>query len=118
MLDGESDTRSRIAAALAAWLAEHRDQKVKVLCNRFTSRTWKIVLERTVEPALAGQISIVPLPNRRYDETDWWRSKKGTVAVVNNYIILGFHWWRSGDEADIKERTATDFRAAFAGESR
>ena len=117
ILAGESASRSRIAAALGAWLAEHPDQTVNVLCDRFTSRTWKMVLGRAAGPALAEKICIVPLPNRRFDETNWWRSKLGTLAFLNNYISLGFHWCRSGDEADMVERTAADFRAAFAGDT-
>jgi hypothetical protein len=116
ILAGESASRSRIAAALGQWLADHPDQTVNVLCDRFTSRTWKIVLQRAVAPALAANIQIVPLSNRQYDETNWWRSKPGTMAFVNSYIRLGFHYWHSGDEVDAVERTTADFRAAFAGD--
>jgi hypothetical protein len=116
ILVGESATRSRIAAALGQWLADHPDQTVNVLCDRFTSRTWKIVLQRAVAPALAANIQIVPLSNRQFDETNWWRSKPGTMAFVNSYIRLGFHYWRSGDEVDVVERSPADFRAAFAGD--
>jgi hypothetical protein len=118
LLSGESASRTRTAAALSAWLNEHPDQSVNVLCDRFTSRTWKIVLRRAAPLGLAERICVVPLPDRQYDETNWWRSKPGTMAVLNNYIRLGFHWWRSGDEADIVERTGADFRAAFAGDPR
>ena len=116
ILAGESASRSRIAAALGAWLNEHPDQTVNVLCDRFTSRTWKMLLRRAADPAHAKNICIVPLANRRFDETNWWRSKPGTLALLNNYISLGFHWWRSGPEVDEVERTAADFRAAFAGD--
>jgi hypothetical protein len=113
IIAGESDSRSRIAAALAAWLAEHPDQSVNVLCERFTSRAWKLVLRRAAGPPLKQHIRIVALPNRHYDETNWWRSKPGTMAFLTNYIILGFHCWRSGDEPDDVERTNAEFRAAF-----
>jgi hypothetical protein len=116
ILAGDSSSRSRIAGALHQWLAEHPGQTVNVLCDRFTSRTWKVVLGRAVEPALAGHICVVPLPNRQFDETNWWRSKTGTMALVNSYISLSFHVWRSKNEAESGELTAADFRAAFAGD--
>jgi hypothetical protein len=116
ILTGESASRSRIAAALGTWLARHPDQKMNVLCERFTSRTWKIVLQRAVAPAQAENIQIVPLPNRHFDETNWWRSKPGAMAFVNSYIRLGFHVWHAGDEAQGGERTTAEFRAAFAGD--
>jgi hypothetical protein len=115
LLVGDTDSRSGIAAVLGSWLKEHPDQTVNVLCERFTSRTWKIVLSRAAQLELAGKICIVPLKSRQYDESNWWRSKQGTLAFLNNSIILGFHWWRSGDEADLGERTAADFRGAIAG---
>jgi hypothetical protein len=116
ILVGESSNRSTIAAVLGKWLADHPDQSVTVLCDRFTSRTWKTVLRRAVEPARARQISIVPLSNRRYDETNWWRSKPGTMAIVNGYIGLAFHSWRSENEVNRSERTTAEFQAAFAGD--
>lgn len=116
VLDCESSCRSRIAAALGQWLAEHPDQTVNVLCERFTSRTWQTVLRRAAEPALAGQVRIVALPNRQFDESNWWQSKPGTMAFLNNYISLGFFWWHTGPEVDGKERTRADFRGAFGGD--
>lgn len=117
ILFGESSSRSRIAAALGAWLADHPDQTVHVLCERFTSRTWKIVLQRAVAPGLANNIQIVALRNRQFDETNWWRSKAGTMAFVNSYIRLGFYFWHTGDETQGGERTSAEFRAAFTGGS-
>jgi hypothetical protein len=114
-LAGASLSRSTIGVALGGWLAEHPERKVHVLCDRFTSRTWKVAFRRDVDPSLARQIFIEPLPDRQFDETNWWRSKVGTMAVVNGYIRLGFHYGRPGKEADRVERTTAEFRAAFAG---
>jgi hypothetical protein len=112
---GASLSRSTIGAALGGWLAEHPDRTVHVLCDRFSSRTWKVVFARDVDSSLAGRITIVPLPHRQFDETNWWRSKVGTMAVVDGYIRLAFHYWRPGREADRVDRTDAEFRAAFAG---
>ncbi len=117
ILVGDSDNRSTVAAALGQWLAEHPGQRVSVLCDRFTSRTWKSVLQRTVEPVLIGQISVVPLTNRQFDETNWWRSKSGTMAILCGYIRLSFHAWRSAKELVRVERTRAEFQAPFAGDS-
>ena len=117
ILAGDSASRSRIAKALGQWLADHPDQKVSVLCERFTSRTWTIVFQRAVAPPLANNIQIVPLRNRQFDETNWWRSKPGTMAFVNSCIRLGFHFWNSEVEVKGGERTTAEFRAAFAGDS-
>jgi|GEM_PF-3767054 len=112
---GESLSRSTVGAALGRWLADHPGRKVDVLCDRFTSRTWRVAFKRAVNPSLAGQISIVPLPDRHFDESDWWHSKVGTVGFLNGYIRLGFHYCRPGQEADRAERTTAEFRAAYAG---
>jgi hypothetical protein len=117
ILDGDSASRFRIAATLGQWLADHPDQQVNVLCERFTSRTWKIVFERALAPPLAKNIRFVPLHNRQFDETNWWRSKPGMMAFVNSYIRLGYHFCNSGMETKGEERTTAEFRAAFMGVS-
>lgn len=117
ILAGTSSRRASIAVALTAWLKEHPNQTATVLCDRFTSRTWNVVLKRAAQPDVAERIRIAALPNRRFDESNWWRSKPGTLAFLNSFISLGFHYWHAGDEQESDELTAADFRAALAGGS-
>ncbi len=115
VLPVRSGNRSTVAAELGRWLAEHPSQTVSVLCDRFTSRTWKIVIQQSVDAALIRRISIVPLEDRQFDETNWWRSKPGQMALLSGYIRLGYHCWRPENGPERGELTDDDFHAAFAG---
>jgi hypothetical protein len=102
--------KSKFVTVLAEWLEQHPEQSVDLLCERFSSRTWKLLCDRTADAGVVERIHFVPLSHRRFDETNWWRSKEGTVALVNAYFILGYHFLRSGDEPDWVERTDSELR--------
>ncbi len=116
VLSGELNSRSVIAATLANWLREHPEESVSVLCDRFTSRVWKLTLQWAADPGITERVRIVAIPNRRFDETNWWQSKPGLLAFVNGFLRFGFHACRmENKESEFVERTPAEFRAAFTG---
>lgn len=113
VLSGDSAGRSEIAAALVEWLKENPRETVNVPCDRFSSRAWRIVLRRAADPLILDRIRIIALPNRRFDETNWWKSKPGLRAFANGYLTLAFLWRGPQNEGESAERTPAEFRAAF-----
>lgn len=107
--------KSKLVTALSLWLAEHPDRSVHLLCDRFNSRTWDLLVRRAEKSRLKERIAIVPLANRHFDETNWWRSKRGTRAFLNAYLTLGFHFFRRGTEPEWEERDSVDLRRAALG---
>lgn len=108
--------RSHLVRVLSDWLIENPDRSVDLLGDRFQSRTWNVVVRRTADAAVRSRIRVVPLAHRAYDETNWWRSKRGVRAVMDAYLSLAFHVLRRGPEPTWSERTPDELRASFAAE--
>lgn len=109
--------RFEVPSRLCHWLREHPDREVDVLCSRFSTRTWNLLVNRAADGDLRSRIHLIALPHRNYDETNWWHSKAGILAVVNGYIRFAFHWWHSdGEPTDRNERTDAEFASAAFSE--
>lgn len=65
---------------LDRWLTEHPQDQVLILCDRFNSRLWRLRLNGGVSEANRWRVKLRALPDRRYDETNWWRSRVGIKA--------------------------------------
>ena len=67
--------------ALDRWLAEHPDARVVVLADRLHSGELDYVYRQVLAPEHRNRVAIQALPDRRYDETNWWRSRTGSKTV-------------------------------------
>jgi hypothetical protein len=76
------------ARAFGAWLAQHPERNVILLCNRFNSRECLVVLEQTLAPGAAGRIHLIALADRRYDENDWWTTRTGVKDFFGGWLGL------------------------------
>jgi hypothetical protein len=86
------------ARVLHDWLREHPGADVAVLCDRFGSRRERIILDRVLGPD-ASRVRVVALPDRRYDESNWWRSKDGLARWWDRFVSLCYVWAAGeGDE--------------------
>jgi hypothetical protein len=79
------------ARVLRDWLRDRPEAHVAVLCDRFGSRRQRIILDRVLGPD-AARVHVVALPDRRYDETNWWRSKDGVAGWWEGLVTLGYVW--------------------------
>jgi hypothetical protein len=79
------------ARGLRGWLEAHPGSDVALLCDRFGSRRLRVILDRVLGP-VAPRARIVALPDRRYDETNWWRTKEGVVGCWEALAGLCFTW--------------------------
>jgi hypothetical protein len=77
------------ARVLNGWLRDHPGAHVAVLCDRFGSRRQRIILDRVLVPD-AARAHVVALPDRRYDETNWWRSKDGLASWWEGFVGLSY----------------------------
>ncbi|MBI3862555.1 MAG: hypothetical protein HY290_11745 [Planctomycetia bacterium] len=103
---------------LVKWLLQHPETEVDVLCDRLSSRRLDVLIRRSANHDLRRKIHIVALPNRNYDETNWWRSKPGAMAVLNGLLRLGFQYSTAGQAPPWVERTDSDLEAAFRKDPR
>jgi hypothetical protein len=45
---------------------------------------------------VAGRIDLWALPDRRYDEQNWWHSRTGIRQLVLRSIALAYTWCQNG----------------------
>lgn len=76
------------ARRLESWLQGQPHARVTALCNRFDSRGKRRILAMVLGESLAGRLEVYALPDRRFDETNWWRSKTGVKGFFNSAFNL------------------------------
>jgi uncharacterized SAM-binding protein YcdF (DUF218 family) len=75
------------ARALQTWLVQHPNDTIVWLCSRFRSAYVRSSLDQTLSAEQAARVRVRALVDRRYDETNWWRSRTGIKE-------FGFFWLR------------------------
>ena len=93
------------ARQMETWLKERPEADMVLLCDRFGSRRWRHILNTVLGPDHARTIEILALPDRRYDETNWWKSRCGVKSLFYGYVALTYAWWQG---EDIPERDRWD----------
>lgn len=93
LIPGEADDEWTAAHALQSWLRDRPDGRLLVLCNRFQSGHQRLVLDTVLDPAAAARVSVRGLADRRYDETDWWQSRRGVKELMFAYLELAHARW-------------------------
>ena len=66
-----------VARMLDRWLAEHSGANVVVLCERFDSGLYAYVCDQQVARDRRWRVAIRALPDRRFDEGNWWKCRLG-----------------------------------------
>ena len=87
---------------LQAWMNDHGQASLLVLCDRFQSRRARRFLDAGLEPRSAARVAVRGLPDRRYDETDWWKGRRGAKALVLQGVALAYAWCR-GEQEEVPE---------------
>jgi len=102
VIPGEAAHVSEAAELLGEWLHQRPDARVQVLCERFDSRRCRLHLDAALRPADAARVSVRGLPDRRYDETDWWTSRRGFKEFGLKALALGYSWSADKDGTDTE----------------
>ena len=98
-INGEARNGWHRARLIDDWLRSHPETTVIVLADRFGSAAQRYVFDHEIAPAQRGRITFAALYDRRYDETNWWRSKTGIKAFVRSSFGLIYTRVR-GEEPD------------------
>ncbi len=95
------------ARAAAEWLHAAPDARVLLLCDRFRSGAERSILNAVLGPDAAARVRILALPSRNYDETDWWRSRKGVRQFMYATLSRLYVGW-AGEPKEIPERQSPE----------
>jgi hypothetical protein len=84
------------AEAVAAWLKRNPQSRVQILCDQFSTRQYRWLLDSCLTPADAQRVSLRPLPRQEFNETNWWRERGGIRDLIFGYLTLAYAWsgWR------------------------
>jgi len=101
------------ARALGAWLADRPQAVVLVLEDRFGSRARRQVFDATLSPDVARRIRVAGLADRRFDETNWWRSRDGIKAFMFAWLERLFHACQGEDRSAAPPLDPDQYERAF-----
>lgn len=85
------------------WLKEHPQANLALLCNRFESRNVFYIMHKVLNQDSCARIHIQALPNPYYDESNWWRTKEGTMDLVNGLLSFGYVWFNGKDSSEWQD---------------
>jgi hypothetical protein len=85
LIPGKARSTWQIGRLLDAWLADQGTICVEALCDQFDSRRWHLVLNKTLTVEQRAKVKIRSLRDRRFNERDWWKSRRG----VRSFVLQG-----------------------------
>lgn len=86
------------ARQLAGWLQQHPKARVLALVSRFQSARLRSILDAVLGADDAQRVWILALPDREYDEGDWWQSRMGVKAFMFAWLGRVFTSWAGEPE--------------------
>lgn len=86
-LDAVVDSTKAEARALADFLREIRGLRVAVVTSDFHTRRSRLLFSRACGDDV-GNLTFIGAPTDGFDASNWWRTERGTVAYVNEYLKL------------------------------
>lgn len=92
VLNKGTSTYEEAEALLAQAQADGADS-VMIISSRFHLRR----VGRVFRKRFAGSgitILLHGAPSQTFDERTWWTSEEGMIMVNNEYVKLGYYWWR------------------------
>lgn len=88
VLEGEANGNWESARRLGRWLNEHPDRRVLILRDRFHGRYQRHIVNTVLDESAAGRVSYCGLKDRRFDESNWWRSRSGIKEFIASAMDL------------------------------
>jgi hypothetical protein len=85
------------ARAIRSWLADRPNVTVVLLCGGFRSAHLRYALDTVLDPTQAARVRVHPLPDRNFDDTNWWKSRNGFKGFGTEWLRQ-FHGWFTGAE--------------------
>jgi hypothetical protein len=83
-----ADAESLFFSDLKVWVERNQGVRVCFLGNRFNARRNRRWLDLALGDAHSHQVCVAALTDRRYDETNWWKSRLGVKAFVDGMLRL------------------------------
>jgi hypothetical protein len=89
-LDGVASDIWKAMRLLGKWLQDHPEANAEFYVDRFQSGNMSCIAGQVLEPSLAGRVHFYAIPERQFDETNWWKSRDGVKAFMFMYLALAY----------------------------
>lgn len=110
-IDKEARTDWDVVRNLTAFATENPAATYLLLCDRFQSRRFSKILKSVSEDPTEGQFQIRAWPDRDYDESNWWKSKKGITHCFQSWVRLLYTYLHGEDSGEWATRTKEELAA-------
>jgi len=97
VLGGKARDLWEEARLLDPWLRGNPDARVVLLASRFRSRCERYVLRAVLGPEEASRIAVAAVADRRYDESNWWKSRTGAKEFFAAWVAWAYAWGQGGE---------------------
>jgi uncharacterized SAM-binding protein YcdF (DUF218 family) len=88
VLPGECDSTIDEAHALARFLDSEPEATVTVVTNDFHTRRARMLFRRVLKKTRENRVFFVAAPLDGVKTENWWRSERGFVVYINEYLKL------------------------------
>jgi hypothetical protein len=85
------------AGLLGTWLGQHPGEEMTLVCGRFNSGQVRRILDSVLGRQEAARVRIRALADPDYDETNWWRSRRGVKGFMFGWLGLAYAWGEGKD---------------------
>jgi hypothetical protein len=103
LIPGPQDDFWQAMQRLHAWMDRHPETRPILLSDRFSSRQRRLVADRVLPGHHAQRVAVWGLPNRDYDERNWWRTRPAARSVVYQWLNLAFHGMQRATKPENNE---------------
>lgn len=86
--DGQARSACECARLLQHWMTGHPGGRVLALCDRFDSRRMRLILDHALDGPSSERVAVHGLPDRIYDESNWWRTRRGVKQFLIAALAL------------------------------
>lgn len=111
----DSDSKWEMMRRLGIWLDDHLEKDVLMVVPRFSSRQLGVIADSVLTAEQRQRVHLQPLLQRRFDETNWWRTRQGVLGFCNAAVSL-VHTWFCGEPAEpLEEWNPDEYAASLNG---
>jgi uncharacterized SAM-binding protein YcdF (DUF218 family) len=91
------------ARQLRDWLESQPTVNVLVLCDLFGGRRLRYIFNEILGAEYVSRVRMNALPDRQFDETDWWHHRPAIVYLFDSYLRLVYDRLSGEDREEWRE---------------
>ena len=112
IIEGACQSEWDVVRSLDVWLNAHPDQRVRLLCDSFSSRRWRLIVERSLAAPNLARVEVEGIVDPRFNESNWWKSRTGLKGFLYNVFRQEYVRWHGEDRLPVIDWSADKYEPA------